>query len=77
MPASVPAGAPLQLGNVSASRALSSPSLDATMQAVVSERASNLTDGRWDATLGPDDDILPEVPPDGGWLVVGSCESRA
>ncbi len=47
------------------------------MQAVVSDRASNLTDGRWDATLGSADDILPEVPPDGGSWVLGGCEDGA
>ncbi|GMH44588.1 hypothetical protein BSKO_12540 [Bryopsis sp. KO-2023] len=44
---------------------LTTPSLSMDIESVESEKAANLTDDDWDATIGLESDILPEVPPDG------------
>ncbi|GMH44597.1 hypothetical protein BSKO_12549 [Bryopsis sp. KO-2023] len=44
---------------------LTTPSLSMDIESVESEKAANLTDDGWDATVGLESDILPEVPPDG------------
>lgn len=62
-----PQGAPLQLDGVPASRPLSSTPLSMYLSRVTSHVAANLTGDRWDASVGTPADLLPEVPPDGGW----------
>ena len=65
-PATHPTGAPLQLGDTPASRKLSSSPLTLSISDVLSDKADELTDGRWASSLGLPDDSYLEVPPDGG-----------
>ncbi|GMH44586.1 hypothetical protein BSKO_12538 [Bryopsis sp. KO-2023] len=44
---------------------LTTPSLSMDIESVQSEKAPNLTDDDWGASIGLESDILPEVPPDG------------
>ncbi|KAG2434214.1 hypothetical protein HXX76_007940 [Chlamydomonas incerta] len=62
-------GAPLQLGDTPASRKLSSSSLTLSVGDVLSDRAEQLTDGRWAPSLSLPDDSYREVPPDGRIVV--------
>ncbi|PNW72413.1 hypothetical protein CHLRE_16g677205v5 [Chlamydomonas reinhardtii] len=62
-------GAPLQLGDTPASRKLSSSPLTLSISDVLSDKADELTDGRWASSLGLPDDSYLEVPPDGRIVV--------
>lgn len=41
------------------------PSLQVRLVGVGSEIAFSLTDENWDGQIGMEDDLLPEIPPDG------------
>ncbi|KAG2447335.1 hypothetical protein HYH02_007664 [Chlamydomonas schloesseri] len=62
-------GAPLQLGDTPATRKLSSTSLTLYISDVLSDKAEQLTDGRWTSNLPLPEDNFQEVPPDGRIVV--------
>lgn len=58
------AGVPLSL-DIPSERSIKTSPLQVTVLGVGSLGALDRTDGHWDATVGLEDENLPEVPPDG------------